>query len=80
MKSARLRVLGKEVVLEVKHIVISVIVDGSKIGCNMLIDGCYIWNNVTNEDGCALKPSILCDGVVMKPGSILEPGGSLICQ
>ncbi|XP_076904384.1 uncharacterized protein LOC143559806 [Bidens hawaiensis] len=52
----------------------SVIGAGCKIGCNVLIDGCYIWNNVTIEDGCVLKQTILCDGVVMKPGSVLEPG------
>ncbi|KAM0054557.1 putative W2 domain, nucleotidyl transferase domain, trimeric LpxA-like superfamily [Helianthus debilis subsp. tardiflorus] len=52
----------------------SVIGDGCKIGSNVLIDGCYIWNNVTIEDGCNLKQAILCDGVVMKSGSVLEPG------
>ncbi|XP_076893546.1 uncharacterized protein LOC143545562 [Bidens hawaiensis] len=52
----------------------SVIGGGCKIGSNVLIDGCYIWNNVTIEDGCVLKQAILCDGVAMKPGSVLQPG------
>ncbi|KAI3825859.1 hypothetical protein L1987_07550 [Smallanthus sonchifolius] len=52
----------------------SVIGEGCKIGSNVLIDGCYIWNNVTIENGCELKHAILCDGVVMKSESVLEPG------
>ena len=52
----------------------SVIGEGCKIGSNVSIEGSYIWNNVTVEDGCELKHAILCDGVVMKAGSTLEPG------
>ncbi|KAK1435549.1 hypothetical protein QVD17_01315 [Tagetes erecta] len=52
----------------------SVIGEDCKIGNNVSIEGCYLWNNVTIEDGCKLKHAILCDGVVMKFESILEPG------
>ncbi|XP_076881218.1 uncharacterized protein LOC143529278 [Bidens hawaiensis] len=52
----------------------SVVGEGCKIGSNVSIDGCYIWNNVTIGDGCVLKQAILCDGVVMKSGSVLELG------
>ncbi|XP_071702394.1 translation initiation factor eIF2B subunit epsilon-like [Rutidosis leptorrhynchoides] len=52
----------------------SVVGDGCKIGSNVFIDGCYIWKNVIIEDECRLMHGILCDGVVMKSGSVLEPG------
>ncbi|KAK9673477.1 hypothetical protein RND81_12G169700 [Saponaria officinalis] len=52
----------------------SVIGEGCKIGSNVSIQGSYIWNNVTIEDGCKLKHAIVCDGVVMKAGAVLEPG------
>ncbi|KAG9144862.1 hypothetical protein Leryth_018985 [Lithospermum erythrorhizon] len=52
----------------------SVVGENCAIGSNVSIDGCYIWHNATIEDGCQLKHSIICDGVVLKSGSILEPG------
>ncbi|XP_011099797.1 translation initiation factor eIF-2B subunit epsilon [Sesamum indicum] len=52
----------------------SVIGEGCIIGSNVSIDGCYIWDKVTIEDGCKLKHAIVCDGVVMKSGAILEAG------
>ncbi|XP_057788646.1 uncharacterized protein LOC131005649 isoform X2 [Salvia miltiorrhiza] len=52
----------------------SVIGEGCKIGSNVSIDGCYIWNKVNIEDGCRLKHAIVCDGVTMKSGAVLEAG------
>ncbi|KAL8171847.1 hypothetical protein V2J09_023651 [Rumex salicifolius] len=52
----------------------SVIGEGCKIGADVSIEGSYIWNNVTIEDGCNLRHAIVCDGVIMKSGSALEPG------
>ncbi|PKI44627.1 hypothetical protein CRG98_034982, partial [Punica granatum] len=52
----------------------SVIGKGCDIGSNVLIEGCHIWDNVTIEDGCQLRHSIVCDGVVMKSGAVLSPG------
>lgn len=52
----------------------SVVGIGCKIGSNVHIEGCYIWDNVTIEDGCELRHAIVCEGVIMKSGSALEPG------
>lgn len=52
----------------------SVVGVGCKIGSNVHIEGCYIWDNVTIEDGCELRHAIVCEGVIMKSGSALEPG------
>ncbi|KAL8473248.1 hypothetical protein ACS0TY_030180 [Phlomoides rotata] len=52
----------------------SVIGEGCTIGSNVSIDGCYIWNNVKIEDGCKLTHAIVCDGVMMNYGAVLEPG------
>ncbi|GAB4835382.1 hypothetical protein Ancab_000292 [Ancistrocladus abbreviatus] len=52
----------------------SVIGAGCNIGSNVLIEGSCIWNNVTIEDGCKLRYAIVCDGVIMKSGAVLEPG------
>ncbi|KAI5676430.1 hypothetical protein M9H77_07380 [Catharanthus roseus] len=52
----------------------SAVGEGCKIGSNVLIEGCYIWHNVTIEDGCKLKHAIVCDGVIMKAGAALESG------
>lgn len=38
------------------------------------LECCYIWHNVTIEDGCELKNAIVCDGVILKAGAVLEPG------
>ncbi|XP_027348978.1 translation initiation factor eIF-2B subunit epsilon isoform X1 [Abrus precatorius] len=55
----------------------SVIGEGCKIGSNVIIEGCYIWDNITIEDGCKLQHAIVCDGVTIKSGAILEPGAIL---
>ncbi|KAK9919652.1 hypothetical protein M0R45_028238 [Rubus argutus] len=52
----------------------SVIGEGCSIGPNVSIEGSYVWNNVTIEDGCKLRHVIVCDGVIMKSGAVLEPG------
>ncbi|KAL2924714.1 putative translation initiation factor eIF-2B subunit epsilon [Bienertia sinuspersici] len=52
----------------------SIIGEGCRIGSNVSIEGSYIWNDVTIEDGCKLKHAIVCDGVLMKAASVLEPG------
>lgn len=52
----------------------SVVGEGCSTGSNVTIDGCYIWHNVTIEDGCELKHAIVCDGVILKAGAVLEPG------
>lgn len=52
----------------------SVVGESCSIGSNVTIEGCYIWHNVTVEDGCKLKHAILCDGVILKAGAVLEPG------
>uniref|UniRef100_A0A166DRB5 Uncharacterized protein n=1 Tax=Daucus carota subsp. sativus TaxID=79200 RepID=A0A166DRB5_DAUCS len=52
----------------------SVVGEGCCIGSNVTIEGCYIWHNVTIEDGCKLKHAIICDGVILKAGAVLEPG------
>lgn len=52
----------------------SVVGEGCTIGSNISIEGSYLWNNVTIEDDCKLMHAIVCDGVVMKSGTVLEPG------
>ncbi|CAA2978766.1 translation initiation factor eIF-2B subunit epsilon [Olea europaea subsp. europaea] len=55
----------------------SVVGEDCVIGSNVSIEGCYIWNNVTIENGCKLRHAIVCDGVIMKSGAVLEPGAVL---
>lgn len=52
----------------------SIIGQGCTIGRNVSIEGSYIWNNVTIQDDCKLSHAIVCDGVVIKAGAVLEPG------
>ncbi|KAL4325216.1 hypothetical protein GQ457_11G006520 [Hibiscus cannabinus] len=52
----------------------SVVGKGCTIGSNVTIEGSYIWNNVNIEDGCQLRHAIVCDGVIMKSGAVLQPG------
>lgn len=52
----------------------SVIGQGCIIGCNVHIQGSYIWNNVTIHDNATLRYAIVCDGAVVKEGAVLEPG------
>jgi len=39
-----------------------------------LINGSYVWDNVIIEDGCKVSNSLVCDGVHLKAGAIVEPG------
>ncbi|XP_059435713.1 uncharacterized protein LOC132168709 isoform X1 [Corylus avellana] len=52
----------------------SVVGEGCTIGSNVSIEGSYIWDNVIIEDDCKIMHAIVCDGVVMKSGAVLEPG------
>ncbi|KAK8933717.1 hypothetical protein KSP39_PZI016047 [Platanthera zijinensis] len=52
----------------------SVIGQGCIIGHNVVIEGSYVWDNVTIEDGCKLSHALICDGVHLREGVILEPG------
>ncbi|XP_077241071.1 uncharacterized protein LOC143881706 [Tasmannia lanceolata] len=52
----------------------SIIGQGCTIGSNVSIEGSYVWNNVTIQDDCKLRHAIVCDGVVIKTGAVLEPG------
>ncbi|WOL19902.1 translation initiation factor eIF-2B subunit epsilon isoform X1 [Canna indica] len=52
----------------------SVIGQRCTIGHNVSIHGCYIWDNVTIEDDCKLNHAIVCDGVHLRAGVVLEPG------
>ncbi|XP_078177214.1 translation initiation factor eIF2B subunit epsilon-like isoform X2 [Carex rostrata] len=52
----------------------SIIGELCTIGRNVSIDGCYIWDNVTIEDGCRLSNSIVCTGVHLFTGATLELG------
>ncbi len=40
----------------------------------MIIDGAYIWDNVTIENDCTVVQSILAEGVKLKPGVVVERG------
>ncbi|KAL6989544.1 hypothetical protein U1Q18_015295 [Sarracenia purpurea var. burkii] len=55
----------------------SVVGPGCNIGSNVSIEGSYIWHNVTIEDNCTLRHAIVCDGVIIKSGAVLEPGAVL---
>lgn len=52
----------------------SVIGKSCKIGHNVVIEGSYVWDNVTIEDGCKLSHALICDGVYLRAGVALEPG------
>ncbi|KAF5739513.1 translation initiation factor eIF-2B subunit epsilon-like isoform X4 [Tripterygium wilfordii] len=52
----------------------SVVGNGCKIGSNVVIEGSYIWDNVIIEDHCELRHAIVCSGVTMRSGAVLEPG------
>ncbi|EOA15350.1 hypothetical protein CARUB_v10004259mg [Capsella rubella] len=52
----------------------SVIGNGCSIGSNVVIQGSYIWNNVTIEYGCEIRNAIVCDGVKIRAGAVLQPG------
>ena len=52
----------------------SVIGKGCTIGHNVCIQGSYIWDNVTIEDDCKIHYAVVCDGVHLSAGVVLEPG------
>ncbi|XP_078447976.1 trimeric LpxA-like enzyme isoform X2 [Wolffia australiana] len=52
----------------------SVIGEGCVIGNNVCIENSYIWNKVIIENDSKLSHAIVCDGVTLKAGAILEPG------
>lgn len=52
----------------------SVIGQGCIIGNNVIIEDSYVWDNVTIEDSCKLSHALICDGVHLREGVILEPG------
>ncbi|XP_042446250.1 translation initiation factor eIF-2B subunit epsilon-like [Zingiber officinale] len=52
----------------------SVVGHGCTLGNNVCINGCYIWDNVIIEDDCRLNHAIVCDGVHLRAGVVLEPG------
>ncbi|KAJ0966515.1 hypothetical protein J5N97_023432 [Dioscorea zingiberensis] len=61
------------------HSIISKSVIGQRciIGRNVVIESSYIWDNVTIEDGCKLTHALVCDGVHLRAGVVLEPGAIL---
>ncbi|GJN34627.1 hypothetical protein PR202_gb23308 [Eleusine coracana subsp. coracana] len=55
----------------------SVIGEGCKIGKNVVINGSYIWDNVIIEDECKVSYSLICDGVHLRAGAVVEFGSIL---
>ena len=45
-----------------------------KIGTNVIIEGCFIWNNVVIGNDCVVKNSIIADGVELKQRVVVEKG------
>ncbi|ONK58270.1 uncharacterized protein A4U43_C09F10410 [Asparagus officinalis] len=56
------------------HIFNSIVGQGCTIGRNVCIQGSYIWDNVTIEDDCKINFALVCDGVHLNAGVVLEPG------
>ncbi|KAJ3219919.1 hypothetical protein HDU67_008448 [Dinochytrium kinnereticum] len=48
-----------------------------KIGPNVILDGAYIWDNVTISDGCHVSQSILANDVFIGEKTRIEPGSIL---
>jgi len=44
------------------------------IGDGCVVEGCYIWDNVTIEAGATVKHSILCNGVVVRKNASIGRG------
>ncbi|KAG7580343.1 W2 domain [Arabidopsis suecica] len=61
-------------ILKVENNRLLVIGNGCSIGSNVVIQGSYIWNNVTVEDGCEIRNAVVCDGVKVSAGSIVQAG------
>ena len=38
----------------------------------MKVHGCYIWDDVTIEDGCVLRNAIVCDGVTVHANTTVQ--------
>nr|VDD14914.1 unnamed protein product [Brassica oleracea] len=45
--------------------------------CDVVQSRCYIWNDVTIEDGCEIGNAIVCDGVKIRAGAVVQPGAVL---
>ena len=52
----------------------SVIGRSCKIGKNAIVEGSYIWNNVTVEDGSVVRQAIIADGAIIGRNCTIEPG------
>ncbi|KAJ6917786.1 hypothetical protein NC651_012078 [Populus alba x Populus x berolinensis] len=64
----------------------TVIGKGTRIGTTLIFrilslgKGSYIWDSVTIEDGCDISHAIICDGVVIKSGAVLETWCGIVFQ
>lgn len=68
-------VIGKDTVIgDGTKVYNSVVGRNCILGSNVSIKGCYIWDKVIIEDNCKLSHAIICDGVHLKAGAVLEPG------
>ena len=68
-------VLGRETVIGNGSTVgSSVIGRRCKIGKNVIIEGSYLWNDVTIEDDSVVKQAIIADGAVIGKACRIEPG------
>lgn len=48
-----------------------------KIGSNVTIRKCIIWDDTEIEDNCTLDDSLICDNVVVRKGCVLESGSRI---
>jgi translation initiation factor eIF-2B subunit epsilon len=55
----------------------SIIGRDCKIGANVVLEDCYIWNEVTIEDGTRISRSIVADSAIVAKNSTL-PAGTLL--
>ncbi|KAH6891034.1 nucleotide-diphospho-sugar transferase [Thelonectria olida] len=55
----------------------SIIGRDCKIGANVVLEDCYIWNDVTIEDGTKISRSIVADSAVVAKNSTV-PAGALL--
>ncbi|KAK7096734.1 translation initiation factor eIF2B subunit epsilon-like [Littorina saxatilis] len=51
----------------------SVIGHNCRIGAKVTMEGCYVWDNVTIEDGCELRNSIICGNVTVYAKTTVQP-------
>ena len=52
----------------------SVIGANCKIGQNVVIRRCIIWDDTEIGDNCTIEDSLICDNVVISKGCCIEPG------